>query len=268
MIGFFDSGYGGKTILNSVASVLPQYDYIYLGDNYRAPYGNYPPEVIQELTEKAINYLFDQGAILIVIACNTATTVALRYLQEKYLRNPNIMDKKILGIVLPTLEEVVSLGHKNIGLIGTRATINSKAYETELQKINPEITVHSKACPLLVPFIEENWHHTPECKTVLKKYLRPLKSHNIESLILGCTHYPLIEKEIKKIMGPKINIINQGPIVAQSLISYLDRHPEIESLLSKNGNQRYLTTGCPKKFEQFISSFGKSKITTIEKVSF
>lgn len=252
--------------MNSVLELLPQYDYIYLGDNYRAPYGNYPPEVIQELTEKSVNFLFDQGAVLVIIACNTATTVALRYLQQKYLRDPGVTNKKILGVVRPTLEEIISLNHKRIGLIGTNATIKSNAYETELQKLNPDIQVNSKACPLLVPLIEENWHHRPETKMILKKYLRPLKSKNIESLILGCTHYPLLENSIKKIMGPRIQVINQGPIVAKSLVDYLQRHPEIESLLSKKGQNKYFTTGCPDKFGNFIDSISPNSHHHIEQV--
>lgn len=267
MIGFFDSGYGGLNIMSSVIKELPQYDYLYLGDNIRAPYGSYSNQKITSLSENAIEYLFSQGAKLIIIACNTITAASLSHLQQKYL-NPKNPQRKILGIVRPLVEKAAEISKKNIGLIGTRFTINSQVYQKELEKLNPQLKLFSKACPLLVPFIEEAWHHSPEARMVLKKYLRSLKATNCTSLILGCTHYPFMLKDIQRFMGKHVEVINPGPILANSLIDYLQRHPEIESLISQNKTQRFLTTDCPNHFYQAaIKVMGVNK-NQIQKVSF
>lgn len=268
MIALFDSGYGGLTVLKPILDLLPEYDYLYLGDNARTPYGNHNPETIIRFSERAVNYLFDRGAKLIIFACNTASSVALRHIQQKYLKGKDEKDRKILGVLIPVAEKASKISKsKTVGVIGTKATISSKNYDKEIHKIDPEIKIHSKATPLLVPFIEEDWHHKPEAISILKKYLRPLKSCNIDTLILGCTHYPLMIKEIKKIMGKKINVLSSGEITAESLKDYLARHPEIESKLSKNGKREYLTTDDPGKFKNFTEKHFGMKIPQPKKIS-
>ncbi|MDA1060195.1 MAG: glutamate racemase [bacterium] len=267
MIAFFDSGYGGLTVLKPVMDLLPEYDYLYLGDNARAPYGNHSEESIKKFSEQAVNYLFGQGVSLIIFACNTASSVALRFIQEKYLKGSKEEDRKVLGVLIPVAQEAMRrTGNNRVGVIGTKATINSKVYEKEISKLNPEVKVYSRACPLLVPFIEENWHHKPEAISILKKYLKPLKSCNIDTLILGCTHYPLMQKEIKKTMK-NVNILQSGEITAKSLRDYLERHPEIESKLSKNKSRKFLTTDDPKSFKEFTEKHFGMKIALPEKVS-
>ncbi len=265
MIAFFDSGYGGLTVFKPVMDLLPQYDYIYLGDNARAPYGNHSPENIQKFSEEAVEYLFNRGARLIIFACNTASSVALRYVQNKYLNGKDEKDRKILGVLIP-MAEAVADKYTKVGVVGTRSTINSHAYKTEINKINNTVSVVEKACPLLVPFIEEDWHEKPEATSILKKYLKSLKSENIESLILGCTHYPLMEKSFKKIMGKKVDILSSGEITALSLKNYLQRHPEIESKLQKGKSRTFLTTDDPDKFKVYVEKHFGMKISQPEKI--
>ncbi len=261
MIAVFDSGYGGLTVLKPILKLLPEYDYLYFGDNARNPYGIHSEDNIKAFTEQAVKYLFDNGATLIIFACNTASAVALKHLQQKYSK------KKILGVLIPVAEHAAATTqNKRIGIVGTRATIDSLAYEKEIKKLNKNISVHSKACPLLVPFIEENWHHKPEAKMVLKKYLRPLKTKNIDNLILGCTHYPLMLKSFKNIMGKKVKILDSGEITAKSLKDYLKRHPEIETTLPKNKKRTYLTTGDPHKFKTFTEKHFGIKIALPKKI--
>lgn len=234
MIALFDSGYGGLTVLKPIMELLPEYDYLYLGDSGRAPYGNHSPETIKQFCEEAVEYLFKKGAGVIIFACNTASSVGLRHVQEKYLKGKNEKHRKILGVLIPVAEEALEVSkNSRVGVIGTKATINSRAYEREIHKINPKIKVISQACPLLVPFIEEDWHHKPEAISVLKKYLRPIKSSNIDTLILGCTHYPLMMKHVKRIMGKKVKVLASGEITAKKLKDYLQKHGEIEKKLSR-----------------------------------
>ncbi|MBU1152021.1 glutamate racemase [Patescibacteria group bacterium] len=259
MIGIFDSGYGGLTVLKPVIQTLPQYDYLYLGDNARAPYGIQNQENIEKFSEEAVNFLWNRGAELIIFACNTASALALRHIQQKY------PDKKVLGVLIPVAEEAVKF--KKVGVVGTQATIKSNAYEEQIREISKETKVYSKACPLLVPFIEEDWHHRPEAISILKKYLRSIKSHNVESLILGCTHYPLMQKDFERIMGKKVKILNCGQIVAKKLVDYLKRHPEIEKEIPKNSKRQFLTTGDPKAFKEFIEKHFGMKISMPKQVS-
>ncbi len=262
MIGVFDSGFGGLTVLKEVMRELPQYDYVYLGDNARAPYGNRTKETIIEYTDQAVRFLFERGARLIIIACFTATSQALREMQEKYLRNPNskYKDRKILGVVRPVVEAAVLATHsKRIGVIGTKGTIASKSFEIELKKIDPKVCVAQQACPLLVPFIEEGWHTKPEAKSILKKYLRSIQTHNIDTLLLGCTHYPLMIADIRRIIGKRVNVLHSGEIIAKSVVNYLKRHPEIEEQLSRSkkdeGSREFLTTESPERFNEFARKF-------------
>lgn len=253
MIALFDSGFGGLTVLKPILRELPQYDYLYLGDNARAPYGNHSPETILEFSRQAVNYLFSQGATLIIFACNTASAVALRTIQEEFLNGKDERERKILGVIMPVSEKIATLRDNSlVGLVGTRATINSGNYTKEILKLNPSLRISSRACPLLVPLIEENWHKTPEAFRILKKYLQPIKRSNVEHLVLACTHYKFMEDDFKRIMGKKIQIHEAGEITASSLKDYLVRHPEIESKLSKNKERFFETTDSSESMKKFI----------------
>jgi glutamate racemase len=267
MIGIFDSGYGGLTVFKPILTELPQYDYIYLGDSARSPYGIHSDDNIKRFAEQAVEYLFDRGVTLIIFACNTASAVALRHVQQKYLNGAQEKDRKILGVLIPAAEEVAeSTKTKRVGIVGTKATINSKSYEKEIQKLDSEIKIHSQACPLLVPLIEEDWHKKPEAITILKKYLNPLKSCNIDTLVLGCTHYPLMKGDFKRIMGKRTQILDSGEITAKKLKQYLEKHPEIEKKLSKGRTRTFLTTDDPVKFKDFTEKHFGMKIKGVEKV--
>jgi glutamate racemase len=268
MIALFDSGYGGLTVLKPIMELLPEYDYLYLGDNARAPYGNHGTDNIKKFSEQAVEYLFSRGAKLIIFACNTASSVALRHIQQKYLNGAKETEKKILGVLIPVAEEAVEMTKNGrVGVVGTRATINSGNYTTEIHKLNPDIKVYSKACPLLVPFIEEDWHTKPEAISILKKYIKPIKSCNIDTLILGCTHYPLMIKDFKRIMGDKVKILQSGDITAKKLKDYLKKHPEIEKKLTKGKTRTFLTTDDPVKFKEFTEKHFGMRIKMPEKVA-
>lgn len=262
MIGIFDSGYGGLTVLKACMKALPEYDYLYLGDNLRVPYGSRSSETIQQFSEEALMYFFEKKIPLTLFACNTASAAALPFLQEKHLRIPNVTDKKVLGVIIPVAEKAAKITrNKRVAVIGTRATINSKAYEKELQKLDPSIRVFGVETPLLVPLIEEGWHHKPEARSIVKKYLAPIKDFAPDTLILGCTHYPMMHDVFKDIMGPRVHVLDSSTAVADSLIDYLKRHPEIASKLSKNGNRIFSCTDAPERFSEFAQKFlGGEKI--------
>jgi len=276
MIGIFDSGYGGLTIMKEIVKALPQYDYLYLGDNARAPYGNHSKETVTKFADEAVQFLFDKGCNLIIFACFTASSLALRELQEKYLRNPKskYRDRKILGVIRPIAEQAVhETKSGQIGIVGTRATVNSRAFDVELEKEWKLATGHKKgislrltsqACPLLVPLIEEHFHQKPEARMILKKYLRSVKNHNVDTLILGCTHYPLMLKNFKAFMGGRVKVLNSGEIVAKSLADYLARHPEIEKKLDRGDARKFMTTDDTAKFKQFVEEFGGMKAGKVE----
>lgn len=285
MIGIFDSGYGGLTVLKGLLARLPQYDYLYLGDNGRAPYGGRDPETILRYSKEAVNFLFGEGCRLILIACNTVSAVALKTLQEEYIRKPRggankadaklAMGSNILGVIFPLAEEAASISRGGrVGVVGTRATIESMAYEHELKKLRPKAVIYGQACPLLVPFIEEGWESKPEALTILRKYLRPLKTYNLDTLILGCTHYPLMIKNFKRTMGKNVQVLDPGPIIAESLKKYLERHPEIETGLNRQGDKTiapgrriFKTTGDPKCFAELGSRFLGVPVTGVSKVA-
>ncbi|MFH1822793.1 MAG: glutamate racemase [Patescibacteria group bacterium] len=271
MIGIFDSGFGGLTILKELLRQLPDYNYIYLGDNARAPYGNKSDEVIYNYSRQAVDFLFKQGCELIIIACNTASAKALRKIQQEWLPK-HYSQKRVLGVIIPVVEETAALAAKQatknkIGLIGTKATIKSKAYEKELKKFdNINIKIFTKPTPLLVPLVEEGWIKRRETKMILRYYLRPLKKQKINYLILGCTHYPILVKQIKKIMGDQCQVIDSPKIVAKKLIDYLARHPEIEKKINKNRRRSYYTTDEPFNFKELASRFLGDKIDQVKKV--
>jgi len=274
MIGIFDSGFGGLTVLKELLNIMPEYDYLYLGDQARYPYGPRSLETIREFSDKNIQFLIKNKAKIILIACNSASAASLNYLQNKY------PDKHILGVIIPATEEAVKTSRfGRIGLVATNATINSKAYEKEIKKsvqkfYRPqhkkalsEIKIFSKACPLLVPLVEENWAKKPETKMIMKKYLRSLKNQNIDTLILGCTHYPLLEKQFNKIMGKNCNIINAPRTQAIALKRYLDQHPDLKKQLTKNSKQLFYTTDCPDKFQSMGSLFLGQNINSTKKIA-
>ncbi len=267
MIGVFDSGYGGLTILKNFLKNLPEYDYMYLGDNARAPYGNRSTETLIGFAEQAVEYLFGQGCTLIIVACNTASSNVLRHLQEKYLRKPGVTDRKILGVIKPQVEEAVRISRTGrIGVVGTRSTIESRSFDIELKNLRPEISVAKQACPLLVPLIEEHWHKKPETRMILKKYLRNIKTHNVDTLLLACTHYPFLYEEFCRIMGKNVHVLDPGPVLSKSLQDYLQRHPEIEKNLTKKQQRVYLTTGDPEKFSAMGSEFLEHTLGKVQHV--
>lgn len=265
MIGVFDSGFGGLTILKALKKHLPQYDYLYLGDTARAPYGEKSPETIIEYSTQATKFLFSKGAKIVIFACVTASSLALRDVQ-KNLINQTGENLRVLGVLRPIVE--YAAGKKNIskiGVIGTRATVKSEAFDHEVKKINENIKVFSKACPLFVPLIEENWINKPEMRKVAKNYLREVADNNVEILILGCTHYPIIQTLIKKILPKKINIPDIGDIVAESLDGYLQRHQEFN--ISDSGTIKFFSSDKTNKFIEFGSKYFGAKITDVEYVN-
>ncbi|MFA6253343.1 MAG: glutamate racemase [Patescibacteria group bacterium] len=266
MIGIFDSGLGGLTIFKSIEKKLPQFDYIYLGDNARAPYGNRSQEVIYEYTRQAVDYLFEAGCDLVILACNTASSDALHKLQQSYLPK-KYPGKNILGVIRP-LAEVASKLTKNkvIAVMGTRGTVESNSYIRELKTQSLKIKVIQQACPLLVPLIEENWEKTPETKMILKKYIRPLKSHFPDTVILGCTHYGWLQKDMQKYFGKNIKVLDSGKIVADKLSEYLNKHPEYAHASKSQAKRIFLTTDDQKRFAIAAQKYLGRKIKA-EKIS-
>ncbi|MDH4474559.1 MAG: glutamate racemase [Fluviicola sp.] len=249
-IGIFDSGYGGLTVLKEIREQLPQYDYLYLGDNARAPYGPRSFEVIYEYTWQAVQALFEQGCSLVILACNTASAKALRSIQQKQL--PLLSgNKRVLGVIRPSTEALGEMTiSKHIGILATEGTVKSESYLIELQKFAPEITVTQHACPMWVPLIENNQQTTPGGIYFLQQDLLSLLQQDpkIDTILLGCTHYPLVKETLESLLPPHIQVVAQGSLVATKLENYLQRHPEIESLCQKGGNVTYVTTESASDF--------------------
>ena len=256
-IGVFDSGFGGLTILRDIRRVLPQYDYLFVGDNARAPYGTRSRELVYEFTLQSVKHLFNQGCHLIILACNTASAEALRTIQQNDL--PRIApDRRVLGVVRPTVERVGELtrtGH--IGVFGTPGTIASRSYNIEIEGMYPDFKVHGHACPMWVPLVENRESGGDSADYFVKKDIDLLMNEcpEIDTVILGCTHYPLLIDKIHKHMPDGVNVIQQGPIVADSLANYLHRHPEIERHCSRGGTCQYFTTEDPDHFSPLASVF-------------
>lgn len=255
-IGIFDSGFGGLAVFKAIQQELPDYDYIYLGDSARAPYGNNSHEVIHQYVVQAVEYLFKKDCKLIILACNTASAQALRRIQQEWLPK-HYPDRKVLGVIRPVAEAAVEIdGEKKIGVIGTRATIEAGVFTKEIEKqLEKKADILEKACPLLVPLIEEGFHKKPEMKKIMRYYLRPLKDQKVGVIINGCTHYELLHDMIRRIMGKNVVILDTAAIVAESLKDYLSRHPEIESKLDKHGQIEFLTTDDSKRFGSIASQF-------------
>ena len=261
-IGVFDSGYGGLTILKDIQKQLPEYDYFYLGDNARTPYGSRSFEVVYEFTLQAVKKLFELGCPLVILGCNTASAKALRTIQQKDL--PFLDDtRRVLGVIRPTVESVGALTKtRHIGVLATAGTIKSESYPLEIHKLFPDIQVTGIPCPMWVPLVENNEFQSEGADYYVKKYIQELldRDSKIDTIILGCTHYPLLYEKIRQFTPPHIQLLAQGEYVAESLKDYLHRHPEIESRCSKHGRSEFFTTESEEKFRESASIFLKDEI--------
>jgi len=266
MIGIFDSGLGGLTILKYILKELPEYDYLYLGDTARTPYGGRSQEIIYQYTKEAVDFLFSQGADLIIVACNTASSQALRKIQQEYLPS-KYPGKNVLGVIRPLAEAVISQKNlKKIGVVGTKATINSNVYAMELSKLKNNLEVFQVSAPLLVPLIEEGWSKKKETKMILKKYVRRLKEKKVDALILGCTHYPFLLKQFQTVMPKKCFVPNPGVVVAQSLKNYLIKHPEYAASSGKS-LRKYFTTDDVLMFKKLGEKFLGGDMGEVKKIT-
>ena len=256
-IGALDSRYGGLTILHGIRQLLPQYDFLYLGDNARAPYGPRSFDVVYEFTRQAVEKLFAMGCQLVILGCNTASAKALRTIQQNDLPRWDPM-RRVLGIIRPTAEVIGKLTRNNhVGLLATEGTVRSHSYDMEIAKLWPDIKVTGQACPFWVPLVEYNEADSPGADYFVKKRIDQLmqQDSDIDTIILGCTHFPLLMPKILKYVSPGIRIVSQGEYVAGSLKEYLFRHEDIEKRLTKNGTVKYYTTENPEKFKESACVF-------------
>jgi glutamate racemase len=256
-IGVFDSGYGGLTVLKEIISTLPEYDYVYIGDNARTPYGTRSFETVYEYTLQAVKTFFDLGCELVIIACNTASAKALRTIQQKDLAHfgPN---KRVLGVIRPSVEEVGLISKsRHVGILGTPGTVNSLSYVIEINKHYPDIQVVQEACPMWVPLVENNQFNNPGGRYFIEHHIANLISKDtaIDTIVLGCTHYPILLPLLQEFIPPTILLLNQGEIVANKLADYLQRHTEIEHKCSKGGTVQYYTTDNPETFNERATVF-------------
>lgn len=267
-IGVFDSGYGGLTILKEIRRRLPQYDYIYLGDNARAPYGTRSFELIFDFTRQAVEKFFSLGCHLVVIACNTASAKALRSIQQQVLPL-TAPDRRVLGVIRPTVEVLGSETHSgHVGLLATPGTVNSHSYLLEVEKLYPEMKITEKDCPMWVPLVETGEANGPGADYFVEKYISEILDADpeIDTLILGCTHYPILLPKIRQFTPENIRILPQGELVADSLADYLKRHPEIETKCTREGSLQYLTTETPEKFNRLASLFMEQPVESTKTI--
>ena len=261
-IGIFDSGYGGLTILKEIHRGLPKFDYLYLGDNARTPYGVRSMETVYRFTLQAVKALFERGCNLVILACNTASAKALRTIQQNDL--PRIWKadghnrKRVLGVIIPSVEildEVSANGH--VGILATQGTVDSRSYQMETEKIFPEIKITAEACPMWVPLVEYGEARSEGADFFIKRHIDNLlaRDQEIDTILLGCTHYPLLLHKIRKYVPEHINIVSQGNVIASALQNYLQRHPEIEEMCSMGGSTEYLTTESGEKFADAATTF-------------
>jgi glutamate racemase len=257
MIGFFDSGFGGLTILRHVVRVLPDRNYLYLGDNARVPYGCRSEWIIYEFARQAVDYLFHQGCELIVIACNTASATALRRIQQEYLPHA-FPERRVLGVIRPSVEILVEATKgRSVGILATEAVVRSGSYVKEIEKLDPSVRVFQQACPLLVPIIEageQDWEGT---EMIVARYLQDpyAQEEGIDTLLLACTHYPILFDIFRRNIPKGAVILEQGPIVADKLKDYLIRHPEIDRKIGRDGRRSFLTTDTSEKFDRLANIF-------------
>lgn len=256
-IGVFDSGYGGLTILRQIRKLLPQYDYLYLGDNARAPYGTRSFDVVYEFTLQSVRYLFEKGCHLVILACNTASAKALRSIQQNDLKGIDPL-RRVLGVIRPTVEIVGDISKsRHVGVMATPGTIRSRTYELEIAKLSPDIRVTGEACPMWVPLVENEEYDSPGADYFVRQRIESLFRRDplIDSVILGCTHYPLLLGKIRRYMPLGVNVIEQGSYVAQSLRDYLLRHPDMAERITTGGTARFLTTEQAEAFEAKATVF-------------
>ena len=261
-IGIFDSGYGGLTILHGIRQLLPEYDYLYLGDNARTPYGPRSFDVVYEFTRQAVVKLFEMGCHLVILGCNTASAKALRTIQQDDLPKWD-PERRVLGVIRPTAEVIGSLSEsRHVGVLATEGTIKSESYNLEIQKLHPDITVSGVACPFWVPLVEYNEADSPGADYFVKKRVDQImeKDPQIDAIILGCTHYPLLMPKIQKYLPQGVKVISQGDYVASSLKDYLERHTQIAQKCSQGATTRYLTTENPDKFKESAQIFLNEEI--------
>ncbi len=260
-IGVFDSGYGGLTVLKELEKALPQYDYLYLGDNARAPYGTRSFDTVYEYTLQAVKWLFDEGCPLVILACNTASAKALRNIQQKDLPGLDAT-RRVLGVIRPTAEIAGKLTKSgNIGVLGTQGTVSSHSYILELQKFFPDVNVYQEACPMWVPLVENNEHDKPGADYFVKQHLDNLLAQcpEMDAIFLACTHYPLLLDKINTYIPEGMQVFEQGSIVAESLFHYLERHPEMRTRLSTGSTRNFTTTDLAESFDKQATVFyGKS----------
>jgi glutamate racemase len=261
-IGIFDSGYGGLTVLKSIVQKLPEYDFIYLGDNARTPYGNRSFETVYQYTRESVNWLFSRGCPLVILACNTSSAKALRTIQQQDLIDSGTANR-VLGVIRPTTEIAGKLSKTGqVGILATSGTVNSESYVLEIKKFFPEVKVFQQACPLWVPLIENNEHLGPGADYFIKKYVDALmnQSTGIDTVLLACTHYPLLMDKLRLHFPASVQLVAQGDIVADSLMIYLKKHPEINSRCSKHSGLAFCTTDDPADFDQHAALFYKEGI--------
>ncbi|MGY4386017.1 glutamate racemase [Pedobacter sp. UYP24] len=261
-IGIFDSGYGGLTVFKSIVEKLPDYNYVYMGDNARSPYGDHSFETVYEYTLECVEWLFSQGCPLVILACNTASAKALRSIQQKVLPI-KFPENKVLGVIRPTAEVIGNYSKSNvIGVMGTRGTINSGSYLMEIGKFFPAVTVEQQSCPMWVPLVENNEHINPGADYFIEKYIADLLSKNeqIDTILLACTHYPLLASKIEQVLPANVKLVGQGEIVANSLAIYLEKHPEMELKLGRNGKRSFFTSGEAKTFDEHASVFFNKQV--------
>jgi glutamate racemase len=256
-IAVFDSGYGGLTVLKEIVDQLPQYDYLYLGDNARAPYGTRSFDTVYQYTLQCVQWFFSQGCSLVILACNTASAKALRTIQQKDLTKMDT-SKKVLGVIRPTTEIIGSFSATHaVGILATNGTVQSNSYPIEIAKFYPKIKVYQEACPMWVPLIENNEYQSAGADFFVKKNIDNLlsHSHDIDTILLACTHYPLLMEKIRQFVPQGVNVLSQGKIIADSLKDYLNRHTEIEEKCSKNGQISFFTTDSADDFDSHAANF-------------
>lgn len=257
-IGVFDSGYGGLTVLKEIVDQLPDYNFVYLGDNARAPYGTRSFETVYQYTWQCVQWFFAQGCSLVILACNTASAKALRTIQQNDLPKLNDANKRVLGVIRPTTEVIGNFTETNhVGILGTNGTVQSNSYPIEVEKFFPDVKVHQQACPMWVPLIENNEHHTKGADFFVKEYVDALinQSPSIDTILLACTHYPLLIDKITEYAPADTKIISQGKIVAESLANYLQRHTSIDALCNKTSALRFYTTDDAATFDKQAAIF-------------
>ena len=267
-LAVFDSGYGGLTILDGIRRVMPQYDFVYFGDNARAPYGTRSFDIVYEFTLDAVRRLFAMGSPLIILGCNTASAKALRNIQQNWLPK-HYPDRRVLGVIRPTAEIISDhTRSRHVGILATEGTIRSDSYRLEIQKLSPDITVTGVACPMWVPLVENGEYDKPSADYFVSERINHLLTLDpqIDAIILGCTHYPLLLDKIRRFCPDNIEIISQGSYIADSLLDYLHRHPDMDARLSRNGTCRYFTSESPERFKEQAAMFISQDVLEVQRM--